>query len=118
VHEQDAGTGPSRRRGRWMLRAVALLVLTTTAVGGLAPQPPSPQLRLTSTADPVPPTNVTVTPADRSLVVSWTAPGEAFISRYDVFLDGSPVRTTSTTTTSVTLTGLVNGRQCLSASRR
>ena len=114
MHEQDAGSGPSRRRPRWMVRAVALLVLATTAAGGVAPaQPPFRELLLASATNPAPPTGVTVTGGDRTLTVSWTAPGEAFITRYDVFLDGGPVAVTSSTTTAATISGLVNGREYL-----
>src|SRR5687768_660493 len=98
VHVQDGGGGPSRRRRRPRRAGMltVLVVLGWLALGGApASGPPSPHLRLASTADPAPPGNVTVTPADRALVVSWTAPAEAFISRYDVFLDANPVAVTS-----------------------
>ncbi|WP_147252111.1 fibronectin type III domain-containing protein [Blastococcus sp. TF02-9] len=58
--------------------------------------------------DPAPPTNVVAARADRALALSWTAPGEISVSGYDVFLDG--VLAASPTTTSVTVTGLTNGR--------
>ncbi len=90
-----------------------LLVLAVLAGVGSPSRLPSPQLRLASATDPAPPTNVTATGADGALVVTWTAPGEAFITRYDVFLDGATVAATSSTTTSATVSGLVNGRQYL-----
>ena len=106
MRAQDVGGGSSGgRRPRWLLHVVALLVLgVLVTVGGL----PSPGLRLASTTDPVPPTNVTATAADRALAISWTASTESFISGYKVYLDG--VLAASPTGTSATVTGLVNGR--------
>src|SRR5688500_16630131 len=114
VHVQDGGGGPSRRRRRPRRAGMltVLVVLGALALTGATASGPSPHLRLASTADPAPPGNVTITPADRALVVSWTAPAEAFISRYDVFLDANPVPVTSVAspTTTATLPGLANGR--------
>ncbi|MFP5372120.1 MAG: fibronectin type III domain-containing protein, partial [Actinomycetes bacterium] len=112
---QDVVAGPvPPRRGLRVLRTLAaLLVLAVLAAVGPAPRLPSPALQPVSATDPVPPTDVTATAADRALVVSWTAPGEAFITRYDVFLDGASSPVTSSTTTTATISGLVNGRQYL-----
>ena len=108
-----AGSVPPRPGAR-LLRALAvLLVLAVLAGAGSTSRLPSPALRLVSATDPAPPTNVTATAADRALVVTWTAPGEAFITRYDVFLDGASSPVTSSATTTATISGLVNGRQYL-----
>jgi chitodextrinase len=106
------GAGTRRRlpRARGFLSgALALLVLAlSAAVTGGPTALPAPELRLASTANPAPPTNVSPAAADRALTISWSAPGEAFISGYRVYLDGTLVA--SPAGTSATVTGLVNGR--------
>ena len=112
---QDVVAGPvPPRRGPGPLRTLAVLLLLAVLTGvGSPSRLPTPQLRLASATDPAPPTNVTATGVDRALNVSWTASAEAFITRYDVFLDGAAVAATSSTTTTATVSGLVNGRQYL-----
>jgi fibronectin type 3 domain-containing protein len=108
--EQWEGAGirrPSRHARRLLTGALALLVLGLSSAVPPA-HPSAPQLRLASTANPAPPTNVQATTADRALTVSWTAPAEAFISGYRVYLDSALVA--SPTGTSTTVSGLVNGR--------
>ena len=97
----------SRRARRTLTGALALLLLVLSGAVAGGP-PPSPQLRLASTANPAPPSNVQAAPADRALAISWTAPLEAFISGYRVYVDGA--LTASPTGTSTTVNGLVNGR--------
>ena len=97
----------SRRVRRTLIGALALLVLVPAGAVPGGP-PPAPQLRLASTANPAPPSNVQAAPADRALTISWTAPLEAFISGYRVYVDG--VLTASPTGTSTTVGGLVNGQ--------
>ena len=107
----DGAVRPRRRfrRRRLLSGALALLVLVlSAAVSGGPAALPTPHLRLASTTNPAPPTGVLPTGADRALTISWSAPGEAFISGYRVFLDGTLVA--SPTGTSVTVPGLVNGR--------
>ena len=88
------------------MRTLALLALA--AMLATAGPAPTASLQLASTSNPVPPTNVTATPADRALTVSWTASTESFITGYKVYVDGSLAASPSGTST--TLTGLVNGR--------
>jgi chitodextrinase len=90
------------------VRALAVgLVLGTVALAGPT-APPSPGLRTASSTNPVPPTNVTVTPTDRALTVSWTAAADTFVTGYRVYLDNT--LKASPTGTSATIGSLVNGR--------
>ncbi|SDP65712.1 fibronectin type 3 domain-containing protein, partial [Klenkia soli] len=89
---------------------VGALGVVLTSSPGADPAPSSGALRTASFSDPAPPTDVTTSAADRGLGVSWTAPGEALVSGYQVLVDGSVVTTTSGTGTSATVSGLVNGR--------
>ena len=95
-----------RRRG-WGARTLLSLLLLAGVLVGAVPPADSPALRPASTTDPVPPTNVAATGADRALAVSWTASTEAFVTGYRVFVDGTLAA--SPTGTSATLGGLVNG---------
>jgi chitodextrinase len=109
VYRQDVAAVPPEGRRRWVSRGLAcLLLLSTVALAGPLAGPPSPELRLVSTTDPAPPTGVTSTGVDGGLTISWTAPLEAFIVRYDVYVDG--VLRASPTTTSTSVNGLVNGQ--------
>ncbi|WP_448613984.1 fibronectin type III domain-containing protein [Modestobacter sp. URMC 112] len=96
-----------RRRRGWGARTLLSLLLLAGVLVGAVPPADSPALRPASTTDPVPPTNVAATGADRALAVSWTASAEAFITGYRVFVDGTLAA--SPTGTSAMLGGLVNG---------
>ena len=86
----------------------ALLALATVALAG-GERLTSPALQPVSLSDPAPPTDVTITPGDQQLAISWTAPAnETLISGYKVYLDG--VERAAPTGTSVTITALTNGR--------
>jgi chitodextrinase len=111
VDQHDARRQPSRRRGGRALRLAAVVVaLALVALGGGSSSVhlPSPRIQPVSVTDPVPPTDVVVTSADRALAVSWTASTESFVSGYRVYLDG--VLAASPATTSASITSLVNGR--------
>ena len=71
MHVQDVAGPPWR-----LLRAVAVLLVLGAVVlaGAPAPGPPSPELRLASTADPAPPGNVTVTPVSYTHLTLPTTP--------------------------------------------
>lgn len=104
-HVQQQRTG----RRRWV-RALALAVVgaaVLTTAGVPATPVPTPVLRLASTEDPVPPTGITVTGQDAALLVRWTASGETGTNGYRVVVGG--VDRGTTTATSLTVTGLVNG---------
>lgn len=51
----------------------ALLALATVALAG-GERLTSPALQPVSLSDPAPPTDVTITPGDQQLAISWTAP--------------------------------------------
>ncbi|MFQ1000414.1 fibronectin type III domain-containing protein [Modestobacter sp. SSW1-42] len=87
---------------------MAAVLTAGTLLSGSGGPPSAPGLQATSYTNPTPPSNVTTTPADRSLLVSWTASTEPGVVGYRVWVDGVPGPTT--TTTSATVTGLVNGR--------
>jgi len=94
---------------RWALRAAAVATLGAVAVGSPSSAPlPAPELFQASFADPAPPTNVRVTSADRSLLLSWTSSVDAE-SGYRVYVDG--VLKATPTGTSTTINGLLNGQQ-------
>ncbi|SDL99274.1 fibronectin type 3 domain-containing protein [Geodermatophilus siccatus] len=100
-----------RRRGPLLRLSTAVLAVLTVALSGQTP--PAPRLETASTQDPAPPASVVVTGADRALAVSWSASTETATSGYQVFVDAetTPRVTTSASTRTATLTGLVNGRE-------
>jgi fibronectin type 3 domain-containing protein len=102
-HRAAAG-GPRR----WGPGTVAAALALVVVLGGGGGDGDGARLQPASYTNPTPPTNVTAAPADRSLVVSWTASTEPGVVGYRVWVDGVPGQTT--TTTSATVTGLVNGR--------
>jgi len=64
-------------------------------------------------AAPSAPQNLTATPGDQSVALSWSAPasdGGSAVTDYDVYRDGSLLTTVPATTTSLTDTGLTNGQ--------
>jgi chitodextrinase len=114
VSQRDGGPGKSRRRrGGWWLRLVVLGLLfgAVGLMGGSAPvRLPSPALQPVSVTDPLPPATVTVTGADRSLDVSWSPSTESFVTGYRIYLDDATTPAATSTTTSVVVPDLVNGR--------
>ncbi|GAB4081700.1 hypothetical protein GCM10028783_26490 [Modestobacter muralis] len=100
-------TERSTQRRSWAVGAAAVLTVAAGVSGSGGPVG-APQLQAVSYTNPTPPSNVSTVPADRSLLVSWTASTEPGVVGYRVWVDGVPGPTT--TTTSATVTGLVNGR--------
>ncbi|WP_165640302.1 fibronectin type III domain-containing protein [Klenkia brasiliensis] len=97
---------------RWV-RGALLLVLLGGAFVALAPGPSTPLGRPVlveaSDSDPLPPTNVVITPGNGEFTrVSWTASTEPNRSGYVVRL-GSYQTTVTGTSTTAAITGLTNG---------
>ena len=124
-----AATRPATARGpaaRPLVAAAVVAVLTAVAalvpgaLGGGGPADGGAPVSLGRTEPvlgplldifpPAMPTGVVVTAGDSSLVVRWTAVGDADLADYRVYRDGTLAATVLTGTTTATLTGLVNDR--------
>ncbi len=97
---------------RWV-RGVLLLVLAAGALAVLAPDPAAPlgrpALVVASDANPLPPTDVVITPGNGQFTrVTWTASTEPNRSGYVVKV-GSYQTTVTGTSTTTAITGLTNG---------
>jgi fibronectin type 3 domain-containing protein len=104
---QHSSGQAGRRPRRWAVGALGAVLTVGAVAGGAGLTSSLTGLRSASYTNPTPPSNVVVVPADRALQVSWTASTEPGVVGYRVWVDGVPGQTS--TTTSATVTGLVNG---------
>jgi fibronectin type 3 domain-containing protein len=107
VTQQDDRTRGRRRPRRWLVRLLGVAVVGAVALSGTGSVPLGSDLQPASLTDPVPPTNVVATSADRALQISWTPSTETSVSGYDVYVDGAVTRVGNVN--SVTVGSLTNG---------
>ncbi|MFP2926380.1 fibronectin type III domain-containing protein [Pyxidicoccus sp. 3LG] len=102
------------RSGLCVVGLFALLGASALGCGGEEDPPNQPPGVVVETPDA--PTALTVTPGDGQVTLSWTAPaddGGAPVTQYSVQVlqGGTPPRTETTTSTTLTITGLTNGAE-------
>ncbi len=106
-----AGTTTWTDSGLTNDRAYAYSLVAVDTSGNASARSATVGATPTDLTPPAAPTTPAATPSDHAVTLSWTASTSPDTTGYAVLVDGVQVATTTAPTTTVTVTGLVNGQQ-------